>query len=460
MLGNNLFWGTFTFENACHGLLCQAIVELAVSDELLQAGHIRWSDWQLFQAHRLFVGFAGELTQPPLQSSSCAGAFLHGFVDEVDCPCIVHVAHLDVGETPLLLQACTAMAWHFWQASLELVDMLLSGVHHDEVRVWEVTVIVSIRLQTATGSALRALIPVTGFLQHFPTISEQGCLATDFVDQRALDTTEGVHILRLRTSSQWSIRRFTQGHVHISANITLFKLALRNAQCACNIADLADIRASNFCSLGTRTRHWFGHDFDQRHACTVVINQRVVSTFNAAVCTADVVVLTSVIFHVGTQNRDTEGFAIFGLNIEVALAVERLISLCDLIITRHIRVEVVLAAPLAPLVNVAVQGEAQANGVVNGSLVDHWQRAWQAQGHGGELSVWCFTKLVRCRAEQLGFCGQLNMNFQTPHRVVAANCFVEIHQFFSHVTSPQPSSHEHLGTPSVLHPQLQPSQLG
>jgi len=78
--------------------------------------------------------------------------------------------------------------------------------------------------------------------------------------------------------------------------------------------------------------------------------------------------LTPVVFDVGALDRHTEDGAVLKLHVEVAVAVGRLVILRDLVIARHVRVEVVLTGELAPFGDFAVQGETQLDRVIDGGL--------------------------------------------------------------------------------------------
>ena len=175
-----------------------------------------------------------------------------------------------------------------------------------------------------------------------------------------------------------------------------------------------------------------GGDFVQRHACTVVVDQGVIGAFDTAVSTTDVGVLTGVVFDVGAFDRHAEHSAVFKFHIKIAVAVGRLVVLRDLVIARHIRVEVVLTCELAPFSDFAMQGKTQLDRIIDSGLVDHRQRARQTKTHRGELAVRSAAERDFGRAEQLRGGAQLNMGFQTDDRVELLDGIGVLHQLFSH----------------------------
>ena len=97
------------------------------------------------------------------------------------------------------------------------------------------------------------------------------------------------------------------------------------------------------------------HDLDERHTRAVVVDERMVGALDAAVGAAHMRVLAGVVLDVRALDRYTEHGAVLKLHVQIAFAVRRLVVLRDLVIARHVRVEVVLARELAPLVDLAVQ---------------------------------------------------------------------------------------------------------
>ena len=157
-----------------------------------------------------------------------------------------------------------------------------------------------------------------------------------------------------------------------------------------------------------------------------------IGAFDTAVGTTHVGVLAGVVLDVGALDRHTEDGAVLQFDIQVAIAVGGLVVLRDLIVARHVRVEVVLAGELAPLGDFAVQGQAQLDRVIDGGLVDHRQGARQAEAHRGQFGVRLAAELDVGRAEQLGVRGQLHVGFQTEDHIVLLGGIGVFHQFFSH----------------------------
>ena len=74
---------------------------------------------------------------------------------------------------------------------------------------------------------------------------------------------------------------------------------------------------------------------------------------------ADVERLASVLLHVGTLDADPEALPVED-NLGPAVVGDRFVVLGDLVVLRHVRIEVVLPSKAAPLGNRAVQREPDA----------------------------------------------------------------------------------------------------
>ena len=111
---------------------------------------------------------------------------------------------------------------------------------------------------------------------------------------------------------------------------------------------------------------------------------------------ADVGALARVLLEVGALDTDAHTVR----EIEEAVDVERLVVLADLVRLRHVGVEVVLAVERARL-DRAVEGRADAHRQLDRVLVEHRQRAGQAERDRVDVGVRLVAEAVRARAEQL-----------------------------------------------------------
>src|SRR4051812_39056542 len=121
----------------------------------------------------------------------------------------------------------------------------------------------------------------------------------------------------------------------------------------------------------------------------------------------DVGGLAGVLLHVGAGDTDAGAVG----QVEVAADVDRLVVLADLIVLRHVRIEVVLPVEDARL-DGAVQRFADAHGVLDGLTVDHRQRARQPEADRADVGVGLGPEPVGAAAEQLGGGVQLAVDLE------------------------------------------------
>ena len=112
---------------------------------------------------------------------------------------------------------------------------------------------------------------------------------------------------------------------------------------------------------------------------------------------ADVGGLAGVLLDVGPLDAD----ALARRQLEPAVDVERLVVLGDLVVLRHVRVEVVLPVEEAGL-DLAVERQADPDGQLHRLPVQHRERAGQAERHGVDVGVGLVAEAVGAGAEQLG----------------------------------------------------------
>ena len=149
------------------------------------------------------------------------------------------------------------------------------------------------------------------------------------------------------------------------------------------------------------------HDLDQGHAGAVVVDQRVVGAVDAA-RGSGVGRLAGVLLHVGALDADPVAVG----QVEVAVDVERLVVLADLVVLGLVRVEVVLAVE-GRRPDVAVQGGPDGHGQLHGPLVEHRERARQAEAVGADVGVRLVAERVRAAAEELGGRPQLAVHLES-----------------------------------------------
>src|SRR4051794_21521565 len=107
------------------------------------------------------------------------------------------------------------------------------------------------------------------------------------------------------------------------------------------------------------------------------------------------------------------------VDVEITLDAQRLVVLRDLVVLRHVRIEVVLAREAAPRRDRALQRKADLHGELDGPGVGDGKAAGQSETDRADLGVGCAAEHRRASAEQLRRRAQLDVRLQTECRVVA-----------------------------------------
>src|SRR5579875_3203073 len=134
---------------------------------------------------------------------------------------------------------------------------------------------------------------MAGLLHDPATTVEHLGLPDDLRPNRALDTAQRVHVLRLGPGAPPLARAVERG-VHVAAQRTLLHPDVTDRERAQDVAQGGDIRAGHLRREGTGPGDRLGNDLDERDAGAVVVDQGVVGPVNAA-GRADVRVLARVL---------------------------------------------------------------------------------------------------------------------------------------------------------------------
>ena len=134
----------------------------------------------------------------------------------------------------------------------------------------------------------------------------------------------------------------------------------------------------------------------------------------------------------GTFDLHAEDGAIFQLHVEVAVEGDWLIGLGGLVVLGQVRIEVVFTRKPAIFGDLAVQRQAEADGVFHGLLVDHRQGAGQSKADLIDVGVRVIAERVGRGGKHLGFGVQLHVHLETQHGVVGGDSVFESNDSFAH----------------------------
>ena len=153
-------------------------------------------------------------------------------------------------------------------------------------------------------------------------------------------------------------------------------------------------------------------DLDERHAGAVVVDERVVGVVDPAAA-ADVGRLAGVLFDVRAHDADADAVG----QVEPAVDVDRLVVLADLVVLRHVGIEVVLAVEDRALRTSQCSAVPIAQGELDCPLVEHRQRAGQPEADRADVGVRFVAEGVAAPAEQLRRRGELAVHLETDDRL-------------------------------------------
>ena len=154
------------------------------------------------------------------------------------------------------------------------------------------------------------------------------------------------------------------------------------------------------------------HDLHQRDAGAVVVDERVRRVVDPAT-SADVLGLAGVLFHVGALDADPGA-----VDLHPTLDADRRVVLADLVVLRHVRVEVVLPVEDRLRWHVEVHRFPESQRELHHPAVQHRQRARKTEADRADVRVRLGPELVRAAAEELGRRRQLDVHLEPDHRFV------------------------------------------
>ena len=137
--------------------------------------------------------------------------------------------------------------------------------------------------------------------------------------------------------------------------------------------------------------------------------------------------LAGVLFHVGAFDRHLVAGPV-DLELDAPVVGDRLVVLADLVVLRHVRVEVLLAGEAAPLGDLAAQGQADADGRLDGLAVDDRQGAGQAEADRADVGVGLAAELGGAAAPHLRGGAEFDVHLQAEDDVEALHRLVVVHE--------------------------------
>ena len=307
-------------------------------------------------------------------------------------------------QTMLAHQACLTLSRQLRQSFADTLNPGIVQLYRNEVRLREVTVVMCFFLRTHGQSYAVSFIPGTGFLNNVAAVFQNLFLALNFIVDSALQSTEGVQVFDFGTGTEFLSAFGHDGDVSVAAQAAFLHFAVANIGIFQNCFQVFHVSTS----FGSTTHIRLGYDFNQRYACTVVVNCGGVG--GADGCAA-VVQLACILFHVDTGNADAFMLAVNN-NVDMTAKADRFIKLGNLIVLGQVRIEVVFTVEFVVFLDIAVQRQACFDSEINNLLVQHRQCTGHTQANRAYMGVGQAAESSGAAAECFSFGFQLGMNFQ------------------------------------------------
>src|SRR6266536_3092669 len=221
----------------------------------------------------------------------------------------------------------------------------------NQIRLREVAIVHRVLLGAHRLGAAGGLVPVPRLLDEPAALGERAALPLGLVADRPVQAAQRVEVLQLDLGAELGMPERPDRHVHVEAHRALFELDVRDPERQQHRPQLLGVGTGLLGGAHVR----LGDDLDQRDAGAVVVDQRVVGAVDAA-GGAHVQRLAGVLFEMDPGDPEAPHLALHR-HVQVPADAQRLVVLADLIVLRHVRIEVVLAVELRPLGDAAVQRE-------------------------------------------------------------------------------------------------------
>ena len=258
-------------------------------------------------------------------------------------------------------------------------------------------------------------VPQARLLDHAAAVFDDADLALDLVLHRGADVAEAVHILNFGLGAELFGIFEHHADVGVAAQRTFLHVAVRNARVEQDFFQLGEV-LEHFVS-GAQVG--LGDDFYQRCAAAVEIDVGACGGVGEAI----VETLAGVFFHVQARDADPLVVAIRVGDDEEAVLGDGLVELRNLVALGTVRIEVILARKDAGLANLAVDSLRGKHGELYCLLVEHGQRARQAEAGGAGVRVRLAAVLVAATAESLGPRKQLNVDLEANDGLILGEDF-------------------------------------
>ena len=294
------------------------------------------------------------------------------------------------------------------QGRLDAVDERLRHHQRQQVGIGEVAIVVRVFLGAQRPRLALGRLELARLLHDPAAAFDHLDLATCFELDGLLHEADRVHVLDLAARAQFSAR-LAHRDVDVATHGAFVHVAVAGAEIAHDRAQLGQVRRR----LVGGTHVGLADDFHERHSGAIEVD---IGLAGMLVVQA----LAGVLLQMQTLDTHRAYPAVRHIDLDHALAHDRVLELRDLIALRLVGIEVVLAVEHRAQVDLGVEAKTGAHRLLHAALVDHGQHAGHAGVDQRHLGVGIGAERRRRAGEELGFGDDLGMDFESEHDLPVA----------------------------------------
>ena len=253
------------------------------------------------------------------------------------------------------------------------------GLHGHQIGIREVPVVVRVLLRAHRGGDAPLRVPQARFLHDALAPLERADLPRGLVLEGVAHVPEGVHVLDLHLRPELGRAGPPDRHVGVAAERPRLHVPVADAEVPQDGPEASQVLGGLPRGPEVRPRD----DLHERHARPVVVDQARARRFEHAALVRE---LADVLFQVEALDADPPGRAV-DLDLQPAVLGQRRLVLADLVVLRHVGIEVVLPGEAARAVDPAVEGAGRADPELDRAAVDDRQHPGHALANRACLVV-------------------------------------------------------------------------
>ena len=286
------------------------------------------------------------------------------------------------------------------------------GFERRQVGLGEVPVVERLLLRTQRVRRAGLLVEVPRLLDERLTVLERVPLPLLLEAQRAFERADRVEVLDLDLGAERGLARAPGRDVRVAAERPLLHPHVRDVERLERRAQLGEVGAR----LLGRAHVGFGHALDERHAGAVVVDEGVVGLPDPSPG-AHVRGLARVLLHVDARDADRPALAVH-LDLEPPADAHGQVVLADLVVLRHVGIEVVLPVEQRAGRDRRAEREPDPHDRLDRAFVRHRERARQAEADRADVRVRRRPERVAAPAEHLRVGRELDVALEPDHGLV------------------------------------------